>query len=199
MGCSSLMVVLQRTAAVELRFNFPCTLCVAGSAASGLAGALLWSARPPARRIVPSLHRSLTAIVPMAALGAAALYLGNLSYGLLSMAFIQIIKAAMPAVTMAMLVACGLEPWSLASASGVALIAAGTGACALLEADKPSFSLLGIAAMMASVLAESLRVVLMQANMHGARGLDTVEALAFVAPLQALMLGAQRSAEGGRA
>ncbi|KAK9848406.1 hypothetical protein WJX84_008641 [Apatococcus fuscideae] len=97
---SSAVILLNKQILVEDGFTYPLTLSALGQFASAIAGLLAaklgWMQLGPA----PSLRFFLTRLMPVVACAAGSLYLGNLTYLSLSVAFIQILKVLTPALTL---------------------------------------------------------------------------------------------------
>jgi hypothetical protein len=193
-------------------FPFPALLAAASqlgcgglAAAAGAAG--LARVRPAPRGRAATLRRAA-----MAAAAAAGLALGNAGSAVHSVAFLNMLKAAVPAVTLAVAGAAGVERLSPGALAATAVIGAGAYRAAAEEVARGGggggggFHWLGFAAFAASVLFEALRVVLAAALMRGgaggsasngsnSAGSNPVEVLAHVAPLAglfALLLAAPR-------
>lgn len=110
----------------------------------------------------PSRRELLDKVLPTALFSAVTMFTGNYAYLYLSVAFIQILKAFTPAMTMIMLVVMRIELWSGLIALSVLMIAAGTGLSALIESATPSFHLVGFISFMISAVTEAGRVVWFQ-------------------------------------
>lgn len=105
-------------------------------------------------------------IMPIGLLMALTLLFGNLSYLYLTVAFIQILKAFTPVITMGALFLAGLETPTARLVASVVVIAIGT---AIAAAGELNFSLLGVVIMMLSEVFEAARLVLTQKLLTGLR------------------------------
>jgi drug/metabolite transporter (DMT)-like permease len=85
--------------------------------------------------------------------------MGNVVYLYLTVAFIQMLKAFTPVVTMACLFVAGLESPTRAMIAAVMLTASGT---ALAAAGEMRLNLLGLMFMFGSELCEAVRLVMTQ-------------------------------------
>ena len=165
---SGAITVVNKTVMVDKGFAYPFALCAMGLATSGLlSGLLIALGAVPATR--PLTGRVLAReVVPVAACGALAMYLGNCAVPSLSMAFLQILKAFTPAVTYAVSYLAGLEAASAGLVLSVGTIVAGTAVATVEERQGPGvFHAKGFAYFMASVASEALRVVLIQKLVAG--------------------------------
>ena len=165
---SGAITVVNKTVMVDKGFAYPFALCAMGLATSGLlSGLLIALGAVPATR--PLTGRVLAReVVPVAACGALAMYLGNCAVPTLSMAFLQILKAFTPAVTYAVSYLAGLEAASAGLVLSVGTIVAGTAVATVEERQGPgAFHAEGFAYFMASVAFEALRVVLIQKLVAG--------------------------------
>lgn len=128
---------------------------------------------------VPSLHIYLIRLLPLILATAATMFLGNVCYLYLSVAFIQILKAFTPAVTLLLGVAMRVETFRLPLLASVLLIALGTGAVVVIESGAPSFHWVGLLAFMFSSLSEAVRVVGAQ-KLLGGDSFNTAEVLLYI-------------------
>ena len=101
----------------------------------------------------------LRRIAPVGALFAGTLWLGNAAYLHLSVSFIQMLKALMPAAVYGVGCALGTEAFSRGRAANMAVVTAGVAAA---SAGEVSLSLLGVALQLGSVATESTRLALVQ-------------------------------------
>ena len=162
MGVSSLMVMIQKSAFETHGIHIPFFLSALGSASTSLVGGLLCLYQR--RFIVPTRAYLLTQLLPLSVLGAVTLATGNIAFQHLSLSLIQILKAGTPALTLLVLYLRGMTHPSELTILAVALITLGTGTAAVVELRKPVVSLIGVAVMTVSNLAEALRVTTQQAS-----------------------------------
>lgn len=120
----------------------------------------------------------VTHVMPVGLFGALTLAFGNLVYLYLTMAFIQMLKAFTPVITMACTFVAGLERPHLNLVSAVGLIAGGVAAASYGELN---FSLVGVTIMFASELFESIRLVMLQILLQGYK-FNAIEGLMYMAP-----------------
>lgn len=181
MFASSALIFVNKQLMVDHGFRFPFALTAMGQATSTL---LAWLAarvglaplRPP-----PPLRTALTKLLPVSLSFAASLFLGNVAYLGLSVAFINIMKAATPLVTLTLGLALGLERMSKMTLAATLLIALGTYAATASEAATGHFHWLSFAAFATSVVFEGIRVVLTEKLLGQAR-YNVMEALAYLGP-----------------
>jgi len=186
---SSLLIIINKEVLVDDGFRFPFALTSMGQFVSALsaipfAASGVASIKPP-----PSRRELLGKVLPTALFSAVTMFTGNYAYLYLSVAFIQILKAFTPAMTMVMLVAMGIEGWSGLVVLSVLMIAAGTGLSALIESSTPSFHLVGFIAFMISAVTEAGRVVWFQVAL-GDLKYNVFETMLYLSPITGAILGA---------
>ena len=139
----------------------------------------------------PSTNFFLKRLVPIVLLSALSLVSGNMAYMSLSVAFIQVLKVLLPAITLAVSIAAGVERLTAPLAVSVTLITAGTGYAAVLESQTSHFSTVGLAHFLLSAVCEASRTVLVQLLL-GDMKYNAVEALVYLSPWtgMCLILGA---------
>ena len=179
-GLSAGVILFNRVILNELALPFPLTLTSVHMAVCGSLAAVLvrggWVA-PAAGMDAPTYAATLA---PVGALFAAVLYLGNAAYLHLSVAFIQMLKALMPAAVYGVACAARLDAISVRVAADMAAIVAGV---ALAAAGELTFVPLGVTLQLASVAAESVRLVLLQKALQGTGlRLNPVTTMYYVAP-----------------
>lgn len=103
-------------------------------------------------------------MLPVGLFMAATLHFGNLVYLHLTVAFIQMLKAFTPVITMAALFATRLETPTRRLILSVLCIALGT---ALASAGEVALSYTGVAIMLASEVCEAARLVMTQMLLVG--------------------------------
>ena len=101
----------------------------------------------------------LRRIAPVGALFAGTLWLGNAAYLHLSVSFIQMLKALMPAAVYGVGCLLGTETFARSRAVNMAVVTFGVAAA---SAGEVSLSLLGVALQLGSVATESTRLALVQ-------------------------------------
>lgn len=189
MAASSALIFANKVLMVDHGFRFPFALTAMGQAASvllALAASLLGLAplRPP-----PSAEVAIKKLLPVAASFAASLFLGNVAYLGLSVAFINMLKAATPLVTLAVGLAVRLEAMSKLTLLSTALIAFGTAVATASEAGTTHFHWLSFLAFAGSVVFEGVRVVMTEKLLGQAR-YNVMEALVYLGPFTTAFLAA---------
>jgi drug/metabolite transporter (DMT)-like permease len=189
MAASSALIFVNKVIMVDHGFRFPFALTAMGQGASvllALAASLLGFAplRPP-----PSAEVAITKLLPVAASFAASLFLGNVAYLGLSVAFINMLKAATPLVTLAVGLALRLEAMSKLTLLSTALIAFGTAVATASEAGTTHFHWLSFLAFAGSVVFEGVRVVMTE-KLLGQSRYNVMEALVYLGPFTTAFLAA---------
>ena len=119
-----------------------------------------------------------THILPIGAFAAISLALGNYTYLYLSVSFIQMLKAAVPCVTMIVLVATALEKPHRMTVLGVLILTFGT---ALAAYGEIAFQWIGVIMMFSSEFSEAFRMAVLQYLLGNLR-FDLIEGLYVMAP-----------------
>ena len=140
------------------------------------------SCRPP-----PDAAFFLKRLLPIVILSAVSLASGNMAYLSLSVAFIQIVKVLLPAITLAVGVAARIECLTLPLVLSISLISLGTGSAAVLESQTSHFSIVGFAYFLVSAVCEASRTILVQLLL-GNMKYNAVEALVYLSPATAVCL-----------
>ena len=109
--------------------------------------------------ILPHLRRFVRHIIPIGALFAVVLWLGNTCYLYLAVSFIQMLKAMMPVAVFLVGVMVGTEKYSHRAALNMVVVAAGV---ALATYGEMSFVLVGVILQVIAIFCESFRIVLVQ-------------------------------------
>jgi drug/metabolite transporter (DMT)-like permease len=123
-------------------------------------------------------------IVPIGGLGAVALGFGNSVYLYLSVSFIQMLKAAVPAVTLLVMTTMRLEKLHGTTLLGVVIVTLGTFIAVYGEVK---FSAVGVVMMLTSIFAEAIRMAFYQ-YVLGNLKFDLVEGLYIMGPASLLFL-----------
>ena len=119
-----------------------------------------------------------THILPIGAFAAISLALGNYTYLYLSVSFIQMLKAAVPCVTMIVLVATALEKPHRMTVLGVLILTFGT---ALAAYGGIAFQWIGVIMMFSSEFSGAFRMAVRQYLLGNLR-FDLIEGLYVMAP-----------------
>ena len=124
--------------------------------------------------------------IPVAALGAAGLTLGNAAFIYLSVAFAQMLKANMPVIMFIVGCLFRTQKFTWATCGIMVIIGAGVAASSLGELQ---FSSLGATYMLSAMLAEAFKMILMQTMMQQTDlQINPVNALYYVMPASTLCL-----------
>ena len=124
--------------------------------------------------------------LPVAALGAAGLTLGNAAFIYLSVAFAQMLKANMPVIMFIVGCLFRTHKFSWETCGIMVIIGAGVAASSLGELH---FSNLGATFMLLAMLAEAFKMVLLQTMMQKADlQINPINALYYVMPASTLCL-----------
>ncbi|KFM26452.1 putative sugar phosphate/phosphate translocator [Auxenochlorella protothecoides] len=179
-------LILVNKALLSGGFPYPMALSSLGMLFSGVCSYLACRVFKvvDARRTV-TRRFYLTGVMPVGALMALNLLCGNLAYLYLTVAFIQILKAFTPVITMLAMFLAGLETPTRRLVAAVAGIAVGT---AVAAAGEVRLDVLGVAIMMLSEVFEAVRLVLTQRLLQGMR-FHPIEGLMYLAPSCFLWLG----------
>ena len=179
---SSWLIFFMRDMMTEKGMPFPLFLpAVSQLGAAGMAWAAGWmglvSVRPwpPARDVICRL-------LPLALSGSACMYLGNFAYLGLSIAFLSILKALTPAVTLMLSAAAGTERFTAFAFAATLLIAYGTAVATIQETThNVNFHWPSFISFTSSILFEALRVVFAARLLGGmAQPYNPIEVLAHV-------------------
>lgn len=185
--CSSGLIFLNKELMVAGGFRFPMTLTAAGQLTSYVGGLALAKTGFMSCRQRPSTSFFLKRLLPIVLLSALSLVSGNMAYTSLSVAFIQVLKVLLPAITLAAGMVAGVDHLTVPLAVSVTLITAGTGYAALLESQTGHFSSIGLAQFLLSAVCEASRTVLVQLLL-GQMEYNAVEALLYLSPCTGSLL-----------
>ncbi|GFR40251.1 hypothetical protein Agub_g823 [Astrephomene gubernaculifera] len=161
------------------------------SSSTGGGGSPLGSPSPSSASFLMTPRIYLTRVLPTGLVMALTFQLGNTGYLYLTVAFVQMLKAFCPVVTMLLLFFARLEVPSGRLVAAVALIAGGV---ALASYGEINMSLIGLTAMLASVVAEGVRLVLTQHLLAaGGSNLPPLEGLFYISSACTAVLTVQAS------
>lgn len=183
---SSGLIFLNNFLMRDYGFSYPMTLCSMGVASSWLISlALVTSGKVQLKHSKLVTRRWYAKhILPIGFLGAVSLGFGNYVYLYLSVSFIQMLKSAVPAVTLAVMFTAGLEKLHGTTLAGVGVVTFGTFLAAYGEVK---FSALGVFMMLTSEFAEAIRMAFYQ-YVLGNLKFDLIEGLFVMAPASLLFL-----------
>jgi hypothetical protein len=127
-----------------------------------------------------SFQTYVSAILPIGACYSISLWVGNTAYMYLSVSFIQMLKALMPVAVFLAGSAMGTEAFQISKLANMMLIAVGVAVASFGELN---FNAYGAALQLGSILAESLRLTLVQLLLQS-RGLklNPITTLYYVSP-----------------
>lgn len=190
------LILLNKHILTQHDFPFPIALSALGvCATAAITRAIV------ATNLVQLKHPTLTksntfyatTALPLAALSALTLALGNAAYIHLGVGMCQMLKSTTPTITLLMLRLLGLEKPSAGVVGCVLLICVGTAVAARGEL---AISRIGVALQLSANLAEALRITASQRLMSSSqqRQLPLLELTYHVAPLQAACLVAASAA-----
>lgn len=127
----------------------------------------------------------LRAIVPIGLLYSASLVCSNMVYLYLSVAFIQMLKAAAPVAVLLTAWAWGVEEPSLKRFLNILFIVAGVGLASLGEIN---FSMAGFLFQVGGIVFEAMRLIMIQVLLSGEdMKMDPLVSLYYYAPVCAVM------------
>ena len=178
---SGSVIIYNKWILTVLPFPFPIALTMTHMAFNSiLATICVWSGLVPINKETVSRNIYVKGIIPVAGLFSVVLWLGNAAYLFLSVSFIQMLKALMPAFVYVVSVAFTLTTFSWGKLSNICLICAGVAIAAFGEIQ---FNLIGLNLQIASSLAEALRLALLQILLQK-RGikLNPISTLYYIAP-----------------
>lgn len=202
MTVSTLLVLVNRHILTDLGFSYPMTVSGLGMLASSIASFVCCRVlKIVACQKEVSIKIYLTRIVPIGFIMAFTLYTGNQANLHLTVAFIQILKAFTPVITMFALSLANVEQPNQIMIYAVGVVALGT---AVASYGELNFSLLGLILVICAETSEALRMVMTQYMLVSLK-FHPLEGLMYLAPACSgwLMAGAvlvewpQMAASGG--
>ena len=119
-------------------------------------------------------------IVPVGALFAVSLWLSNTAYIYLSVAFIQMLKALMPAAVYTVGCIMGIEQFQMARLANLFVITVGV---CIASYGELNFHFLGVLIQLASICAEAFRLALVQIILNSEKlKMNSITTLYYVSP-----------------
>ncbi|KNC75967.1 hypothetical protein SARC_11521 [Sphaeroforma arctica JP610] len=183
-ACSTTLIMLNNHILNSGDFKYPIFLCSLGQLFSFI-GAYIFIRMGWAKQNVHlSTEQYIKMILPIGLMSAGTLATGNAVYMHLSVAFIQMLKAGTPAITMCTMFLFGLERPRKDLLMAVGLIVVGCATSAYGELD---FSLFGVSLSVSSSVFESLKLVMTQKLLSGTFS-GPIEGLFHIAPITFLCL-----------
>ena len=167
-------------------FPFPITLTVWHMLfSSSIASVFVWSGKVPSTEGMDT-KRYASSVMPIGVLFAGTLWMGNAAYLHLSVSFIQMLKALMPAAVYAVGCLLSAETFAWKYVANMLIITVGV---ALASAGEVALVPVGVAMQLGSVLMESTRLALVQILLQK-RGLklNPITTLYYVAPASGFFL-----------
>jgi len=142
---------------------------------------------PAVAKRTHSIPALLSVVAPVAFLQSLTFVLGNSAYLYLSVSYIQMIKAAMPAMVFVLSAFVGLENFSWTETCLLMFITLGVAGCSHGELQ---FSWVGFTFQMASFLCEGCRLIMLKMMLSKGTmsALDPLSALYYLAPLNMVAL-----------
>ncbi|MEW5300114.1 MAG: hypothetical protein WDW38_002951 [Sanguina aurantia] len=185
MVVSSLLILLNKYLMVDLGFRYPMFVAGTGMVMSGLLSYVVCVClRLVEAKNTITLTFWVHKVMPVGFFMAMTLWTGNVVYMHLSVAFIQMLKAFTPVITMLCLYLARLEDPTGPMIASVFIIAAGVVVAAYGEIN---LSFVGLAIMLASETSEAIRLVMTQYLLVGLR-FHPIEGLLYLAPACAMYL-----------
>ena len=157
---SSAVVIYNKWILTVLKFPYPIALTMAHMALNTIFATIgVWSGLVPLDKKSMSISAYIRGILPIAGLFSIVLWFGNTAYLYLSVSFIQMLKAIMPALVYVVSVSMGLTTFGAGKVLNILLICVGV---AIASYGELLFNFTGFSLQITSSLAEALRLALLQ-------------------------------------
>ncbi|GAX82101.1 hypothetical protein CEUSTIGMA_g9529.t1 [Chlamydomonas eustigma] len=174
---SSVAILVNKVLMVDVGFKYPTTIACLGLLTTTLLSYLsIICIIPPHERHAVSSNHFFSRILPTGFMMALTFQTGNGAYLYLTVSFVQMLKAFCPVFTMLLLFATRLEKATPRLVASITLISIGVAAASYGELN---MSAIGLATMLTSVLAESVRLVMTQHLLVG-QALHPLEGLFYI-------------------
>lgn len=176
---SSLAILVNKYIMVDLKFHYPVTVAAMGMVTTSIASlAYCTVLLPHSRKQSMTMRFYLTRVMPTGFFMAVTFTTGNMGYLYLTVAFVQMLKAFCPVITMLLLFAAKLEKCTVPLVFAVVLMSTGV---TLASYGELHMSVFGMTAMLISVVSESVRLVLTQYLLVG-RQFHPIQGLMYISP-----------------
>ncbi|KAG2493819.1 hypothetical protein HYH03_008037 [Edaphochlamys debaryana] len=183
--CSSTIILVNKYLMVDLNFKYPMAVAAMGMGFASVA-CFVWC--DLLRMVAPAVGVDnrfyWSRIFPVGACQGLTLFLGNMMYFYLTVAFIEMSRASLPVTTMIALWLARLETPTAAVIRAVCLTALG---CAIAAYGEVHLTLVGGMLVISNLTMESLRLVMTQYLLVGC-DMHPMQSLKYIAPAATLTL-----------
>jgi len=174
---SSVAILVNKNVMVDVGFKYPTTVAWMGLLTTTTASFITMQLLVPQhQRQHMSLRYYMTRVMPTGFFMALTFFTGNSAYLYLTVAFVQMLKAFCPVVTMLLLFLVSLERATPRLIASVLLISCGV---AMASYGEMHMSVVGLTVMLTSVVSESVRLVMTQHLLVG-RSFHPFEGLTYI-------------------
>ena len=171
-------IIVNRKVMVEVGFKFPTTIAFSGLlTTTSISYIAMLFLVPRHKRVTVTLDHYLYRILPTGLMMALTFNLGNTAYLYLTVAFVQMLKATCPVITLFLLHVSGMEMATPKLIGSIALISCGV---AMASYGELNMNFIGMTTMLASTLAESSRLVMTQHLLSGQAPMHPFEGLCHI-------------------
>lgn len=183
--CSSGIIVANRYILVELLWPYPMTVSTFGTVFSAIAGFVACNLLNLAPPVELTMSQYMTKVLPVGAISAVALWLGNALCLHLTIAFIEMCRSLMPLFVLTSLFIFGMETPTRPAVYAVLITAVG---CMVSAYGEIHLTTYGLALLALNFLAEAGRLLIMQALLVGLAW-HPLQGLRLISPAIAVFLG----------